>query len=114
MLKPTTVTTDLGKVFRGLELSITKLLHLRDFQLHGKSVDGILSGGAFQPGIGWAIFGMAVGGWLVTRFERESRTWAYYPKKVLLISFVGGLFLSYGTRLAGGCTLNHLLGGGIP
>lgn len=113
VLTPITVTTDLGRMFRGLELSITKLLHLPDFQLYGGSVDGVASGGAFQPGIGWAIFGMAVGGWLVTRFERESRTWAYYPKKVLLISFIGGMLFSYGTRLAGGCTLNHLLGG-IP
>jgi uncharacterized membrane protein YedE/YeeE len=112
-LDPITVTTDLGKMFRGLELAITKLLHLPDFQLYGNSVDGIASGGAFYPGIGWAIFGMALGGWLVTRMERESRTWAYYPKHVLFISFLGGAFFSYGTRLAGGCTLNHLLGG-IP
>lgn len=113
-LKPITVTTDLGKMFRGLEVAVEKLFGLPDFQLYGKAIDGVAStGGAFIPGVGWPIVGMAIGGWLVTRAERESRTWAYYPKKVLLISFIGGMLFSYGTRLAGGCTLNHLLGG-IP
>ena len=32
---------------------------------------------------------------------------------MLLVTFIGGAFFSYGTRLAGGCTLNHLIGG-IP
>lgn len=56
--------------------------HLPDSQLIGHSVDGVACGGAFQPGIGGAIFGMAVGGWLVTRFVAASRTWACYLKKV--------------------------------
>jgi uncharacterized membrane protein YedE/YeeE len=54
---------------------------------------------------------MLIGGWLAARAERESRTWVYYPSHVLAISFLGGIIFSYGTRLAGGCTLNHLLGG---
>ncbi len=110
---PITVTTDLGKMFRGLELAFYNLFALPDFQLYGHSVDGVASGGAFVPGVGWPIVGMAIGGWLVARVERESRTWAYYPTKVLVISFFGGMLFSYGTRLSGGCTLNHLLGG-IP
>ncbi len=113
-LKPITVTTDLGKMFRGLEVSFYNLFDMTDYQLYGKAVDGVSSvGGAFVPGIGWPIVGMMIGGWLVTRMEREHRGWAYYPPKVLLISFFGGMLFSYGTRLAGGCTLNHLMGG-IP
>ncbi|VAV93634.1 FIG01165415: hypothetical protein [hydrothermal vent metagenome] len=114
LLKPITVTTDLGKMFRGLEVTIYQLFSLPDFQLYGRATDGIASsGGAFIPGIGWPIVGMIIGGWIVGRMEKEHRTWAYYPWHVLAISFVGGAFFSYGTRLAGGCTLNHLLGG-IP
>lgn len=111
-LEPITVTTDLGRMFRGLELSIYQLFALPDFQLYGNSVNGIaVSSGAFVPGVGWPIVGMMLGGWLVARLERESRTWVYYPSHVLWISFLGGMVFSYGTRLAGGCTLNHLLGG---
>ncbi len=113
-LKPITVTTDLGKMFRGLEVSIYRLFDLPDFELYGKAADGISAvGGAFVPGIGWPIVGMIIGGIIVARMEREGRGWAYYPPKVLLISFIGGAIFSYGTRLAGGCTLNHLMGG-IP
>ncbi len=112
-LKPITVTTDLGKMFRGLELGITKLLHIPDPQLYGHSVDGVASGGAFVPGIGWPIFGMMIGGLIVTLMEREHKSWVKYPAKLLFVSFIGGALFSYGTRLAGGCTLNHLLGG-IP
>jgi len=114
VLKPITVTTDLGKMFRGLETFIYRLFDLPDFELYGKAVDGVASvGGAFVPGIGWPIVGMMIGGFLVSRMERESRSWAYYSPRVLLISFLGGMMFSYGTRLAGGCTLNHLMGG-IP
>lgn len=114
LLKPITVTTDLGKMFRGMEVAFYDLFALPDFQLYGKAIDGVASsGGAFIPGVGWPIVGMIIGGWLVARSERESREWAYYPWHVLAISFAGGALFSYGTRLAGGCTLNHLLGG-IP
>lgn len=114
LLKPITVTTDLGKMFRGLEVAIYDLFNLPDFELYGAAIDGVpATGGAFYPGVGWPIVGMIIGGWLVARVEKESRTWAYYPWHVHAISFIGGAFFSYGTRLAGGCTLNHLLGG-IP
>jgi len=113
-LKPITVTTDLGKMFRGLEVTIYQLFNLPDFELYGKAIDGVAAaGGAFIPGVGWPIVGMMIGGWLVTRAEKESRIWAHYPARVLIVSFIGGMLFSYGTRLAGGCTLNHLLGG-IP
>lgn len=110
---PITVTTDLGRMFRGMELWITDTLGIADTQLYGLSVDGIASGGAFYPGVGWPIVGMMIGGWLVARAERESRNWVKYSNRMLWVSFLGGILFSYGTRLAGGCTLNHLLGG-IP
>ena len=118
-LKPITVTTDLGKMFRGFEVFINNLFGFKT-ELYGKYgtivVDGVektlpAAGGAFIPGIGWPIVGMIIGGFLVAKMENESRLWAYYSKKALLVSFIGGAFFSYGTRLGGGCTLNHLMGG---
>lgn len=118
-LKPITVTTDLGKMFRGMEVFINNLFDFKT-ELYGKYativVDGVektlpATGGAFVPGVGWPIVGMIVGGYLVSKMERENRGWAYYSKKALLVSFFGGAFFSYGTRLGGGCTLNHLMGG---
>ena len=108
---PITVTTDLGRMFRAMELQITQWLGMADWQLYGSSTDGIASGGAFTPGVGWAIVGMMLGGWFVALLEKESRSWVKYSTKMLWISFIGGIVFSYGTRLAGGCTLNHLLGG---
>ncbi len=116
-VKPITVTTDLGKMFRALEVAFYKLFNLPDYQLYGKAeqlADGSwisVKWGAFVPGVGWQIIGMAIGGLIVVLLEREPRIWAKYSTKLLLTSFVGGMLFSYGTRLAGGCTLNHLLGG---
>lgn len=108
---PITVTTDLGNMFRAMELWLVHLFGIADTQLYGLGVDGVASGGAFVPGIGWPIVGMMIGGLLVARFERESREWVHYSTRMLWLSFIGGILFSYGTRLAGGCTLNHLLGG---
>jgi len=118
-LKPITVTTDLGKMFRGLEVFFNHLFGFRT-EIYGKyatitenGVDKVLpsADGAFVPGVGWPIVGIILGGFLVAWMENESRAWAYYGKRFLLMSFVGGILFSYGTRLAGGCTLNHLMGG---
>lgn len=118
-LKPITVTTDLGKMFRGMEVFINNLFGFHS-ELYGKygtiTVDGVekilpAAGGAFVPGIGWPIVGMIIGGFIVARMEKESRSWAYFSKKALIVSFFGGAAFSYGTRLGGGCTLNHLMGG---
>ena len=112
---PMTVTSDLGKSFRAIEVWLSHTFGFNDPQLYGNSemVDGVAisSGGAFYPGIGWIIFGMLLGGVLVAIFEKDLRIWVKYTPKMLLTSFVGGMIFSYGTRLAGGCTLNHLLGG---
>ena len=86
----------------------------------GFSPEVFLSGGktnlyglVFQPDVWWPIIGMILGGTLVGLMEGEFRSWVKYNKKMLLLSFIGGIVFSYGTRLAGGCTLYHLLGG-IP
>jgi len=114
-VKPMTVTTDLGKMFRGVEVWLSHTFGFSDPQIYGSSTEIageiVNSGGAFIPGVGWIIFGMLVGGWLVSVFEKDSRVWVKYSSKMLLVSFIGGIIFSYGTRLAGGCTLNHLLGG---
>ncbi len=109
------VTTDLGRMFRSLEVFINNLFgfYTELYGNYGVDANGqiIPEGGVFTPGIGWPIVGMIIGGWLVTRFEGETRAWAHYSKKALIVSFIGGAFFSYGTRLAGGCTLTHLMGG---
>ncbi|MBN2894498.1 MAG: YeeE/YedE family protein [Campylobacterales bacterium] len=116
-VEPITVTTDLGKMFRGMEVFLCKTLGISDTQIYGTSVmlangDWIPTAqGAFVPGVGWPIVGMMLGGLLVAIIEREGRGWAKYDWQVLTIAFFGGALFSYGTRLAGGCTLNHLLGG---
>ena len=111
------VTTDLGRMFRGLEVFINNAFGFYSelYGNYGVDTSGniIPEGGVFTPGIGWPIVGMIIGGYLVTRMENEFRGWAYYSKKALIVSFIGGAFFSYGTRLAGGCTLTHLMGG-IP
>ncbi|MBL0722105.1 MAG: YeeE/YedE family protein, partial [Sulfurovum sp.] len=117
VVMPITVTTDLGKMFRGVEVWVCKTLGISDTGLYGASVtlaDGSwmsVTGGAFTPGVGWPIVGMMFGGLLVAIVEKETRSWAKYDRQMLLIAFIGGAFFSYGTRLSGGCTLNHLLGG---
>lgn len=102
---PITVTTNLGGMFRAMEV----------FWLGGQpfGLPKGLYGAAFSVDTWGPIIGMIIGGLLVALLERESRAWVRYSGKMLFISFLGGILFSYGTRLADGCTLNHLLGG-IP
>ena len=113
-VKPITVTTDLGKMFRGLEVWVNNLFGFTS-ELYGTygttaSWEIISNGWAFIPGIGTAILGMIIGWFLVVLFEKQNRLWVKYSGRLLLVAFIGWMFFSYGTRLAGGCTLNHLLG----
>lgn len=102
---PITVTTNLGGMFRAIEV----------FWWGGKTfgLEKGLYGSAFKVDTWGPILGMILGGLLVALAERESRSWARYSPKMLVTSLIGGAIFSYGTRLADGCTLNHLLGG-IP
>lgn len=96
--QPIGVTTYLGNMFHSMEV-------------FWFGVDKGLYGSVFKVGTWGPIVGMIIGGFLVALAERESRSWAKFSPKMLLTSFVGGMLFSYGTRLAGGCTLHHLLGG---
>lgn len=101
--QPIGVTTYLGNMFRSMEV----------FWWGGKTfgLEKGLYGSVFKVGTWGPIVGMIIGGFLVALAERESRSWAKFSPKMLLTSFAGGILFSYGTRLAGGCTLHHLLGG---
>jgi len=102
---PITVTTNLGGMFRAMEV----------FWWGGKTfgLEKGLYGSAFKVDTWGPIIGIIIGGLLVALAEKESRSWVRYSPKMLLLSLFGGAMFSYGTRLADGCTLNHLLGG-IP
>jgi hypothetical protein len=67
----------------------------------------------YEPGIHWVIIGALLGARLVAVAEGESRAWVRYNWKMLTLSFIGGMFFSFGTRLAAGCTTHHFVGG-IP
>lgn len=67
----------------------------------------------YEPGIHWVIIGAVLGARLVAVAEHESRAWVRYHWRMLALSFVGGVIFSFGTRIAGGCTTHHFIGG-IP
>jgi len=96
-----------------MEVGIYHLFALPDFRLYGLSdaAGQPIAGGAFAPGVGWQILGLILGGLIVALLEKESRVWVKYSARVLWVAFFGGMLFSYGTRLAGGCTLTPLLGG---
>ena len=66
---------------------------------------------AYDPNVHWIIIGVVIGAWLVARVEGESRGWVKYPRRELILAFIGGFVFSFGTRLAHGCTTHHFLGG---
>ena len=112
-LGPITVTSDLGAMYRSMEVGMSHLFGMPDFMLYGNATaEGLsMAGGAFAPGVGWQILGMILGGLIVALLEKESRIWVKYSAKVLWVACVAAMLFSYGKGLAGGCTLNHLLGG---
>jgi len=67
----------------------------------------------YEPGIHWVIIGAVLGARLVVIAEGESRAWVRYHWRMLALSFIGGILFSFGTRIAGGCTTHHFIGG-IP
>ena len=68
-------------------------------------------GRVYQPGIHWVIIGAVLGARLVAILEGESRGWVRYSWRMLVLAFIGGLLFSFGTRIAGGCTTHHFIGG---
>ncbi|MCK5717505.1 MAG: YeeE/YedE family protein [Thiomargarita sp.] len=65
----------------------------------------------YEPGIHWVIIGAVLGARLVVIVEGESRAWVHYHWRILLLAFIGGMMFSFGTRIAGGCTTHHFMGG---
>ncbi len=65
----------------------------------------------YDPNVHWIIIGVILGAFFVARMEGESRGWVKYPKRALVLAFIGGFMFSFGTRLAKGCTTHHFLGG---
>ena len=65
----------------------------------------------YQPSIQWVIVGAMISALVFAWLEGEWRGWVKYPKPLLLLTVLGGALFAWGTRVAGGCTLHHLLGG---
>ncbi len=65
----------------------------------------------YQPSIQWIIIGAMIAALVFAWLEGEWRTWVKYPKPMLFLTVLGGALFAWGTRVAGGCTLHHLLGG---
>jgi len=65
----------------------------------------------YEPGVHWVIIGAVLGARLVATAEGESRGWVHYHWPMLTLSFIGGFLFSFGTRIAGGCTTHHFIGG---
>jgi len=68
---------------------------------------------AYEPGIYWFILFAIVGARLAGFAEKDHRDWVHYDGGMLTLAFFGGFLFSFGTRIAGGCTTHHFLGG-IP
>jgi len=92
------VTTGMSRMLAGLESLLT-----------GTSL--IATKPDYQPDIQWVILGALLSGLIFAWLEGEFRDWVYYPKKFLAFVALGAFFFAWGTRVAGGCTLHHLLGG---
>ncbi len=65
----------------------------------------------YQPSIQWVIIGAMIAAFVLAWLEGEFRSWVRYPKGTLIATAFGAFFFAWGTRVAGGCTLHHLLGG---
>jgi uncharacterized membrane protein YedE/YeeE len=78
-------------------------------EMHVLGIDWVAQ--VYQPGIRWTILAAVVGARLVAVEESESRALVKYDGRMLWLAFGGGLLFSFGTRLAGGCTTHHFLGG---
>lgn len=92
------VTTGMAKMLAGFESLLT-----------GTSL--IATKTDYQPDIQWVILGAILSGLIFAWLEGEFRSWSYYPKKFLAFTALGAFLFAWGTRVAGGCTLHHLLGG---
>ncbi len=92
------VTSGMARMLAGFEARIT-----------GHSL--IATRPDYQPDIQWIILGAIISGLLLAYLEGDIRSWVRYPKGFLIFTALGAFMFAWGTRVAGGCTLHHLLGG---
>ncbi len=95
--------------FIGVTSGMARMLAAVESTLTGSSL--IATKPDYQPDIQWIILGALLSAYVLAWLERDFRSWVRYPKKMLVTTAVGAFLFAWGTRVAGGCTLHHLLGG---
>jgi len=95
--------------FIGVTSGMARMLAGVESTLFGHSL--IATKPDYQPSIQWVIIGALIAGLVFAWLEGELRSWVRYPKGTLIATAFGAFFFAWGTRVAGGCTLHHLLGG---
>ncbi len=95
--------------FIGVTSGMARMLAAVESTLTGKSL--IATRPDYQPDIQWIIIGALVSAYLLSWLEKDFRSWVRYPRKMLVSTALGAFLFAWGTRIAGGCTLHHLLGG---
>jgi len=95
--------------FVGVTSGMARMLAGVETTLFGGSL--IATKPDYQPSIQWVIIGAMIAALVFAWLEGEVRAWARYPKKGLAFVALGAFLFAWGTRVAGGCTLHHLLGG---
>ena len=95
--------------FIGVTSGMARMLAGAETTLFGGSL--IATKADYQPAIQWVIIGALISALVFAWLEGEFRGWTKYPKAMLVSTAFGAFFFAWGTRVAGGCTLHHLLGG---
>ncbi len=95
--------------FIGVTSGMARMLAGLEARLFGRSL--IATKPDYQPSIQWIIIGALLAGLVLVWLEGETRTWVRYPKTFYVFTALGAFMFAWGTRVAGGCTLHHLLGG---
>jgi len=95
--------------FIGVTSGMARMLAGVETTLFGHSL--IATKPDYQPSIQWIIIGALIAAFVLAWLEGEFRSWVRYPKGMLVATAFGAFFFAWGTRVAGGCTLHHLLGG---
>ena len=95
--------------FIGVTSGMARMLAGAETTVFGGSL--VATKADYQPSIQWVIIGALIAALVFTWLEGEFRSWVKYPKAMLVSTAFGAFFFAWGTRVAGGCTLHHLLGG---
>jgi len=95
--------------FVGVTSGMARMLAGAESTVFGGSL--IATKADYQPSIQWVIIGALISALVFAWLEGEVRSWVKYPKTMLISTAFGAFFFAWGTRVAGGCTLHHLLGG---